>query len=216
MLKLDHIQYSVPDLAQGVDAITARLGIQPVTGGIHPGNGTRNALLSLGDGKYFEVIAPDPAQALAGTMGGEIRDENVSRIRGWVVNTDDLDSVQHTAESLGLTTRRVSMSRNTPAGPTLNWELMFVDGHGFDHLFPVFIDWLESPHPSATTLQGGTFTSFTVSTSEPDRFAEIMNAFDIGEVEIVEGPNGLAMEITNASGDTCTLQGGPGRPDADL
>lgn len=201
MHRLDHIMYAVPDLDAGVKAIAAQLGVQPVAGGAHPGQGTHNALLSLGDGQYLEIIAPDPAQPLAGTLGEEIRDARMSCVRTWAVATDDLDAVQRTAQTLGFTARRVAMSRATPAGPTLNWELMFVSGHPFGELFPFFIDWLESPHPSATTIQGGMLESFTISTSDPDAFAGLMAAFDVGQIEVIEGPDGLAAEIRTPDDD---------------
>ena len=41
-------------------------GVQPVTGGIHPGFGTRNRLVSLAPDVFFELIAPDPAQDITG------------------------------------------------------------------------------------------------------------------------------------------------------
>ena len=59
---LDHLVYAVPDLAAGVAAITALLGVAPSPGGPHPGLGTRNFLVSLGESCYLEIIGPDPEQ----------------------------------------------------------------------------------------------------------------------------------------------------------
>ena len=59
---LDHLVYAVPDLAAGVAAMTALLGVAPSPGGPHPGLGTRNFLVSLGESCYLEIIGPDPEQ----------------------------------------------------------------------------------------------------------------------------------------------------------
>lgn len=59
---LDHIVYAVPDVSAAVQNLTIRLGVAPIMGGKHQGLGTHNALLSLSEMAYLEIIGPDPDQ----------------------------------------------------------------------------------------------------------------------------------------------------------
>jgi hypothetical protein len=53
--QIDHVILGIDDLDRGVKAFEAATGVKPVYGGKHPG-GTRNALVSLGDGIYLEQL----------------------------------------------------------------------------------------------------------------------------------------------------------------
>lgn len=197
MLQLDHIMYAVPELESGRRDIARITGVQPVYGGPHPGRGTHNALLSLGHAQYLEIIAPDPAQR---DTTSDLNGFDAPRIKTWAVATDDFSDVQRICDRHGLGYNEQVMSRHTPAGPTLNWELLFVTGHGFGELFPFFIDWLESPHPAATSLQGGSLESFSIATHEADRYSELIAAFGIGGIVVTSGPDRLSAKLRGVAG----------------
>src|SRR5437016_1188005 len=118
----DHLLLGVSDLDRGIAWVEQRTGIRPAMGGVHPGQGTRNALLSLGPRHYLEIIAPDPAQS-AYNFNIDVRGFAEPRLVNWAATTTDIESVAASARKAGYALfGPLDGRRQTPSGKTLRWK----------------------------------------------------------------------------------------------
>ena len=189
--------YAVPDLENSMAEIASITGIVPLDGGVHPGNGTRNALLGLSNSSYLEIIGPDKKQNLENTLGELLVSKNTSGIRAWAVAVSDLASVADVAQELGFRVRdRKEMSRKTPEGSLLEWELLFLE----DALLPFFIDWKGSEHPARKAPSGCGLVELSISAEEPKVYQELLKKFQL-EVCVSEGEPAISAIIRSPKGD---------------
>ena len=189
--------YAVPDLENSMAEIASITGIVPSDGGVHPGNGTRNALLGLSNSSYLEIIGPDKKQNLENTLGELLVSKNTSGIRAWAVAVSDLASVADVAQELGFRVRdRKEMSRKTPEGFLLEWELLFLE----DALLPFFIDWKGSEHPARKAPSGCGLLELSISAEEPKVYQELLNKLKL-EVSVSEGEPAISATIRSPKGD---------------
>ena len=159
---VDHLVVASADLAVGVKWVAERLGVAPVSGGVHAGFGTRNALLGL-RGPYLEVMSYDPAQ-----------EGRSSKFAEFVQGRDVPALVTLAIAKAGLD-EPVPMSRLRPDGTLLSWRVQFTSTPLF------FIDWLDSPRPSGLP-DGGRLTWLSVTTPAPSDLAGVR------DIDVHEGP----------------------------
>lgn len=149
-MRLDHVSYAVShgELADTIQRLGASLGAGFVDGGKHPAFGTRNFVLPLAGGMYFEVVsALDHPAAERAPFGQAVRlrAENGGGWLGWVVSVDDISTIE---KRLGR--EAVNGHRTRPDGFDLQWKQLGVIGTIEDGQLPFFVEWItpNSEHPS--------------------------------------------------------------------
>ncbi|WP_419841336.1 VOC family protein [Candidatus Poriferisodalis sp.] len=201
MAAIDHLVFAAPDLDPATAAVGALVGVSAAAGGPHPGIGTRNTLLSLGDEVYLEIIAPDPDQPEpANPRPFGIDDLSAPRLVAFAVHPtqgETIDDVIAAMRDCGEDFGDVApMSRLTPDGEQLHWSLAFpaaglTDGAA---LVPFVIEWGDTTHPATVTPAGCTLVSMSATHPDPDRIGALYNSI------------GLGTAVSVSAGDTASLQ----------
>jgi hypothetical protein len=180
---VDHLLLGAADLDQGVAWFEKLTGVKAVAGGVHPGAGTRNALVSLGGRRYLEIIAPDPAQT-AYNFQIDVRKFAEPRLITWAAATADLNAVAEKARARGhqLFGPRDG-SRARPDGKMLRWKSLGVLGklgQGSVDPIPFFIEWAaDSLHPSQDSPKGCELQSFELEHPDPASVVETLKKLGI-------------------------------------
>jgi len=145
-LEVDHVLIATPDLAACARLIAEAFGLASVDGGRHPGWGTANRIVALGD-CYLELVAVvDTGVAATNAFGRWVGSASTTRPLGWAVRTTNLDDV---AGRLGMAV--AAGSRKTPTGDELRWRTAGLERAADEPSLPFFIEWAK-----ATRLPGRT------------------------------------------------------------
>jgi hypothetical protein len=200
---LDHILLGCNDLQAGIVYVEQRTGVRAAFGGVHPGRGTQNALLSLGEKHYLEIIAPDPGQPDSkGELALTLKKFTGPLLVGWAAHPGELTSFAKKLKDAGIAFEGPTAgSRKRPDGRRLQWQTLSLkdDASG---LLPFFIEWsADSPHPSVDAPKGCSLLSFEAVTPDPDALARVTRLLSLDlPVAKSEKPQ-LRVSITGPRGD---------------
>lgn len=154
-MRLDHVSYAIGnnELADTVQRLGALLGAGMQDGGRHPRFGTRNFILPLQGGMYFEVVtALDHPAAEQAAFGRAVRNraEEGGGWLGWVVAVQDITNIE---KRIGRPA--VTGHRRRPDGYELEWKQVGVNDTIADAQLPFFIEWLSPAEQHPSTGAGG-------------------------------------------------------------
>jgi hypothetical protein len=186
---IDHLLLGAADLDQGVAWLEGLTGVRAVAGGSHPGVGTRNALVSLGNRQYLEIIAPDPKQTTYG-FAIDLRVLAQPRLITWAAASSDMGASVALARRAGYeVSAPTAGSRARPDGKLLQWKALRLPGApGAKEVEPIpfFIEWAAgSVHPSQDSPKGCTLRSFEMEHPDP---ASVIHALEKLGIEVKVRP----------------------------
>jgi hypothetical protein len=188
-MKLDHIIYIMPNLEVGMDEFEEKFGIRPCFGGKHNGIGTHNALLSLGDDSYFEILTPDPAEKL--NLDISLEQFQKPHLIAWAVQSDNIEKDVLSLAGSGFDySAIVPMSRKKENGSELKWKLTsgapHITKHDSVQITPFLIEWLTTPHPATSTPRGCSLVSLRAEHPDPDKIRPLLELMEI-PIELKKG-----------------------------
>lgn len=181
---LDHVILGCNDLDKGIRFVEERTGVRAALGGVHPDRGTRNALLSLGDRHYLEIMAPDPngkaVQAWASRQLETLKGLVNPRLMGWAVHPNDIDGLAKKFQESGLQVLGPwPGSRTRPDGRVVSWKSFSLadDHHG---LLPFFIEWgKDAVHPSSDAPSGCRIDRFALAASDNEELSQMLRRIEV-------------------------------------
>jgi hypothetical protein len=180
---VDHLLLGIGDLDKGIAWVKEKTGLAAVVGGVHPGIGTRNALLALGGRRYLEIIAPDPAQSTY-SFSADVRQLESPRLVMWAARATEIDTFAESLKDTGLQVFGPrDGSRARPDGKTLRWKAMAI-GHphrdGLVDPIPFFIEWAaDSPHPAEDSPKGCVLESLSFAHLQAEAVTKTFRSLDI-------------------------------------
>jgi hypothetical protein len=179
--EIDHFMWAAVDLESASAEFERLTGVRPTFGGRHIGFGTHNALVSLDNGSYMEVLALDPEQDTGGPLGAEIALLTSPAILAFHIKRADLESVVSVYEAMNIAYKGpFDLSRQRPDGVVLRWRLLLPESPVYKHALPVFIDWMDAPHPSTSTPTGCELIHFEVGYPQNEELTSLYKKLNVG------------------------------------
>ena len=209
---LDHLLLGCNDLDRGIGFVEEHTGVRATRGGVHPGRGTQNALLSLDERHYLEIISLDPAQNklpdFAVPLVNMLKSLSTPRLVGWAARPADMEALvdKLKASRIEFDGPRPG-SRARPDGRLLKWKtLKLFDDHS--GVLPFFIEWdAGSTHPSMDAAAGCRLQQFMIADPDPESLRKQCDFLGL-DVQIARAREpGLRARIASAKGSLDLVTG---------
>lgn len=185
---MDHVLLVINDLQKGIAEFEERTGVRPQFGGAHPGRGTQNALVSLGDARYLEILAPNPADSASPAMVAMAAPYETLTPYDWALRSEDLEALVERLQENGVGVSPIRRgSRVRPGGARLEWRTLTLPD-SVHQFAPFYIQWVAfSQHPATTSPMGCTLRELRFEDPQPGEVQDLFARLGI-EAMVEQGP----------------------------
>jgi len=192
VVDIDHVILGIDDLDRGIREFESLTSVTPKRGGEHPGRGTQNALVTFGNGRYLEILAPASSQTLAPARASALGHDHLTLV-GWALQTSAIAATAEQLRRAGFDVHGpIAGSRRAPDGALIAWQSAVVDELG---LTPFFIEWSrDTPHPSRTSPAGCSLVKMELIHPDPQRLRTLFKA--VGFSGTISAGEHAAMKVT--------------------
>jgi hypothetical protein len=214
VLTIDHAVLAVADLDEAGERLFRDLGLASVPGGRHPGWGTANRIVPLGD-TYIELMAVvDVDVARSTELGRTVLDLSADGNDRWFALALADTDIDATARRLSLDVEEGSRVRTD--GSVVRWRAAGIEDEARAGWLPFFISWRipAELHPGRTPVEHrvepGGVASVEIA-GDPVRLrAWLDEGGDELPIDVVDGEPGLrALKVALAGGSDLTLRPAP-------
>ena len=198
---VDHVVVAINDLDKGMELLEEMTGVKPVYGGAHPNLGTHNALISLGDRSYLELLAPNPAvsrEDIAPEMTLYIdaieKIETLTPIL-WAVGTTDMAATRGALADAGIVMPEPNPgSRRKPDGSLLQWQAATLE-KGQSAATPFFIEWGEGSSPALDSPHGCQLRKLKLASADVAALQKLLDTLSLDIMASAAPADAQALEL---------------------
>lgn len=200
-MKLDHLAWASNDLDKGIEEFKRLSGVEAALGGSHPGHGTRNALVGLGDMLYLAIDGPDPAQEHKNNNGEWMAAMTGFRLTAFATAVDDIEKAATDFTTWGLKTDIERFGRRRLDGELVEWDALVVADNPFGVALPFVVQWRTEHHPAKSAPSGCSLSAFKVRHPENNALADFYRSISL-DTEVNHGADpALIATIAGPKGD---------------
>ena len=149
--RIDHIVYAVPNLEEAMQQFEQLTGIAPIFGGYHTTQGTKNALVNLGNSCYLELLAIDKDNtAITPPRWMGIDLTTTAQVTRWSLKTTDSNRDSKIVKEYDTSMGKIQGGqRKMTNGELLVWDMVMPLPAPRVELIPFMTDWQQSTtHPT--------------------------------------------------------------------
>jgi len=202
--KIDHIVYAVVDLEETMDVFEKATGIRPVFGGYHTHQGTKNAIVNLGEAAYLEFLAKDDTNLAIPPprwMGIDLIQR--PQMTRWSLKSADLVKDSGILKKYNAELGEIQGGqRRMTTGALLSWQMIMPLAAPEVDVIPFMTDWQTSAvHPTSQLPTQCRLLAMEFSDPQPDLLAATLDqlGLDVSVLKAdqtairakIEGPAGI-------------------------